>query len=749
MGFFGSIGNAITGAVSGATKAVTKAVSSVTKTASHVASNASKNVSSVIRSASSSAGKAVSSASSYVGKTYSNTYKTATGAIDYSVKELTHIATPAITYRPNVSGILKSATQAATYATRTATGATHAAASYVARPTLATASNIANTAKSITSTPIIGQAAKYASLASVPVFGGAAAALTTLQNSPVKLPTLATVTQAPGSVIKSAMQTATQAPGTAAKNTLTAIQTATQAPRNLALSTLANVTQSPGTVINSALSGLASISPPAVIFNALNTSPATSGIVSPAVTSLSALPAKGSKLIDSVISARDKNYEESAQQIANGDTVPGGIKMGATVATDVLLPLDLANVGNLYLSGRGDEVTQDDLLWAAVDAIGLIPTPLTILGARAAKAAKVAKGAEAVKTAGALSAAGAAVKTLTGGKKTMSISTAGKALTGAFSALKPGAKTFSSFSESVSTLGKTGSNLKIPSSGWYKPSFTAAESGFKTFNTAEPIFSTAKTSSTFSTSAKSGDSLADLVKRVTQMEEAAKTTAGLKTADAYTGIAKTPSTLTSRLSSITGKVPMLAGVAGLGYLASTMMGGSAIIPGSDADATNTNANPYKNPTGGMSPDDAAAINAYLEDLQAQYEAGMMSYEQYISALEAEMADLQQRLENGELTQAEYEKLLAALYDQIYAETGQTFDPALGEWSRPIEAPAQEISRWFDDIPIVGDVMAAARQAGLAAPALAGLALVTVGGSVYVLKKTKSGKVLIKKVKQVF
>ncbi len=103
--------------------------------------------------------------------------------------------------------------------------------------------------------------------------------------------------------------------------------------------------------------------------------------------------------IDAFVNARDRSYETAGQRLASGDVAAGGLQLGATMAADMVLPTDAVNVTNKILTGRGDTLTSEDYLWAAVDAIGLAAAPFT-LGAsfaatRALKLAKTTKGIKA------------------------------------------------------------------------------------------------------------------------------------------------------------------------------------------------------------------------------------------------------------------------------------------------------------------------------------------------------------------
>lgn len=102
----------------------------------------------------------------------------------------------------------------------------------------------------------------------------------------------------------------------------------------------------------------------------------------------------GGNLIDTVIGARDQSYEAGIGHIAAGNVAGGGAQFAATAAADVLLPLDLLDVSNKWMTGRGNEIDGETALWAAIDAVSLAAAPFTFgasyAAARAAKAGKVA-----------------------------------------------------------------------------------------------------------------------------------------------------------------------------------------------------------------------------------------------------------------------------------------------------------------------------------------------------------------------
>ncbi|HQD25957.1 MAG TPA: hypothetical protein PKV78_05375 [Methanoculleus thermophilus] len=138
----------------------------------------------------------------------------------------------------------------------------------------------------------------------------------------------------------------------------------------------------------------------------------------------------GGNIIDTIIDARDKSYEDSISHIGAGNVPRGGLQFAGTAAADVLLPMDLTDAVNKWTTGRGDEIDSELALWAAVDAVTLAAAPFT-LGAsyaagralKAAKLAKAAKIAESTKVGGEVAKSKVvtkAVGALTGAGKTSS-----------------------------------------------------------------------------------------------------------------------------------------------------------------------------------------------------------------------------------------------------------------------------------------------------------------------------------------
>ncbi|MFA7121318.1 MAG: hypothetical protein WC277_07540 [Bacilli bacterium] len=105
-------------------------------------------------------------------------------------------------------------------------------------------------------------------------------------------------------------------------------------------------------------------------------------------------PPPGGNIIDAMIAARDKSYEVGIEHIAAGNVAGGGTQFVATAGAEIMLPLDLMDAGNLWLTGRGDQVDPELLLWAGIDAISIAAIPFTFgasyAAVRAAKAGKVA-----------------------------------------------------------------------------------------------------------------------------------------------------------------------------------------------------------------------------------------------------------------------------------------------------------------------------------------------------------------------
>ncbi len=111
----------------------------------------------------------------------------------------------------------------------------------------------------------------------------------------------------------------------------------------------------------------------------------TGGVSKPGGVSLA--PREGGNLIDVAIGARNKSYEVGLEQAFTGNVAGGGAQFGATMAADVILPLDLIDAGNLWMTGRGDQIDGEIMLGAAIDGIGLLGSVFTFGGSYAASRA--------------------------------------------------------------------------------------------------------------------------------------------------------------------------------------------------------------------------------------------------------------------------------------------------------------------------------------------------------------------------
>jgi|GEM_PF-4459617 len=123
----------------------------------------------------------------------------------------------------------------------------------------------------------------------------------------------------------------------------------------------------------------------------------TGGVSKGAVSLLE--PPPGGNIIDVVIGARDQSYEAGLTRAFSGNAAGGGTQVAATAAFDMLLPLDAVDVANKLATGRGDELTGEDYLYAAIDTLGVAASVFTLGGSYAAsRALKAAlKGGKVIK----------------------------------------------------------------------------------------------------------------------------------------------------------------------------------------------------------------------------------------------------------------------------------------------------------------------------------------------------------------
>lgn len=96
--------------------------------------------------------------------------------------------------------------------------------------------------------------------------------------------------------------------------------------------------------------------------------------------------------IDTALNAKNKIIAEGIYEAAiNGNVVGGAVKAIPAAAVDIVAPLDLINVTNKLVTGRGGELSSDEVLLGLLDAgliVGGIFTGGTVyLGGKALKAA--------------------------------------------------------------------------------------------------------------------------------------------------------------------------------------------------------------------------------------------------------------------------------------------------------------------------------------------------------------------------
>ena len=104
-----------------------------------------------------------------------------------------------------------------------------------------------------------------------------------------------------------------------------------------------------------------------------------SGVSTLASQAAGVTPTGNANLIDSIIGVRNGAYETGGKNIAagintgNAGTILSGVgTSGMALAADVIAPLDLINVANLWFTGRGDQISGDDLMWAGIDALAVV-----------------------------------------------------------------------------------------------------------------------------------------------------------------------------------------------------------------------------------------------------------------------------------------------------------------------------------------------------------------------------------------
>ncbi len=181
--------------------------------------------------------------------------------------------------------------------------------------------------------------------------------------------------------------------------------------------------------------------------------------------------------VDSIIGARDKAYDQGGTDIGEGNFVKGGTEFAGAAAADILLPLDLVNVSNKALTGRMDEISGEDAIFAALDAVSILAIPLT--GGASYALVRAAKGG---KLLSASAKVGKSMSLVSG------LKSAFKGIKGAGS-LSGGAKMYSSVAPTVRTVTKNSRTyssavtaLKSPRTLLKKTSLlTSAKTPIKTY----------------------------------------------------------------------------------------------------------------------------------------------------------------------------------------------------------------------------------------------------------------------------
>ncbi len=413
-------------------------------------------------------------------------------------------------------------------------------------------------------------------------------------------------------------------------------------------------------------------------------------------------PPKGGNIIDTIINARDKSYDDSIEHIGAGNYIGGGSRFAATAAADVLLPLDLVDVGNKLVTGRGDEIDRETMLWAALDAISIAAIPFTLGGsyaaARALKAGKVvSKTAKAGGEMGKLSA----ITKLSG-----AIQAAGKSS----GAARTTSKLSSIQRVPVTTVRRVPANVSTAARKQVEAARKAAEKQY-----------------------------ADVLKRVkTQYSkiEAARKAPKVKTPEIKTGktsrsqyeamitpveaTTKIPGKTSSKVGSALKYSALGVGAGAIGLTAMGALGGPAqqqeevIPPGGEEVPWDV---PYQG--GGVLPyswEDEYAYPEYPEFEIPDFMNPDYGYE-----------------DGGGGGEYLYPDESGGYVDENGYYAPGYYDP-LG-----LEEYGQEILSAAEGIPVVGDVAGEVRRRGLATPVILGIVVAVVLGGVYIWNRSKKGK----------
>lgn len=392
-----------------------------------------------------------------------------------------------------------------------------------------------------------------------------------------------------------------------------------------------------------------------------------------------------SGLADTVIDARDKNYEDGLIRAVAGETpgekAAGVAQFGGTMAMDVMLPLDLVNVTNKFATGRGDELTGEDYLYAGIDAASIALGALT-------------GGIGYVAVRGAVKGGKIGVKSLKGGGELFKASKVASAITAA---------------RKVSRKVKipTRTRPKVTKAGSSTPSGVSG-TGLKAGSSSPPGLMNTKRYVT------GYQAKTPAIKPSAPVYKAPES---VKVESVKVESAKLPEmpTKPSALGSAGKTVLYGATGLGIGYAGLQAVGAlSSPLPGDGEDPYFDPYAGYTDPYGGLPagtlPGGEEMPGGYWWD----YPGG-----------------------EGEIPEG-------GGYPEPYYPPGSDdpyYPPSYpgGEWVEPAEYFAQDVGGFLEGLPFVGDLFAEANRRGLALPVLLGGCLLIGGGGYYVATRTKAGR----------
>lgn len=432
--------------------------------------------------------------------------------------------------------------------------------------------------------------------------------------------------------------------------------------------------------------------------------------------------------VDAVIDTRDRFYYDAGHKIASGDQMGGGVQMAGTLAADVLLPLDTVNVANKWMTGRAGELETSDYLGMGADLLAVGLGAVTGgAGYLAVKGLKTTgKGGTSMlklsKIMGGLEAGSKAAKTASVVPKTSSLAS-----------VIPKTRSVVPKTTVVPKINTQAySRLNVPASG-IKGGTVGGKAIASEFGAAGAASKSLKSGDAIGAGAKAETTTAEIFGKTEVKTTSAALETGVKGTDAALGG-------TEAAVKVSGSAPFWkqaitgAGLLGMGgILAGTLLGSGS--PAEDPTI----------PPGATDPDGMDELAEYLQQLEdrmaaleAAGQGGDAADAEYIAALEQYIAELEQALQEGRITQEEYERLLREAQSEITDTEGGYFPPpwggSEGDPYMMVEAPAQDITRYLDGVPIVGSILKAARRSGVALPALIAMGIVTVVGGRVIWRK---------------